>query len=363
MSRFMQSVGQPKWFAPGGVAPRVAKALVALGLAGAAAFAAQAQVLPESGPLGKQSVSRLLLVDAERHGNRVVAVGDRGYILVSDDNGESWRRAKSPAAPLLSAVTFVDAKHGWAVGHDAVILASTDGGETWTKQFSAESEQRPLLDVMFLDPANGFAVGAYGAFYQTADGGKTWNGRQLLPPPPAPARGKASAPAGRGAASDEQTDEDRHLNAIVKLADGKLLVVGEAGKMARSDDGGKTWSRVEAPYKGSFFGAVQAQDGSVIVFGLRGRIYRADATLKGWKQVESASQATLMGGSLLPDGSIVLAGAAGTVLVSRDNGQSFSRFDSGTTRAFSKALLGGPNSVLALGEAGARDLIIPAARR
>lgn len=344
--------------------PRVGRALLALCLTGALAPLVQAQVLPESGPLTKQSVSRLLLVDAERHGNRVIAVGDRSYILVSDDNGESWRRAKAPPGPLLSAVTFVDAKLGWAVGHDSVILGTSDGGETWTKQFSAESEQRPLLDVLFLDAQNGFAVGAYGAFYATEDGGKTWNARQLVPPPPAPARGKAPAAAtGRSATAQDQTDEDRHLNAIVKLADGKLLVVGEAGKMARSDDSGKTWSRVEAPYKGSFFGAVQAQDGSVIVFGLRGRIYRADSNLKTWKQIENASVATLMGGSVLPDGTLVIAGAAGTILVSRDNGQSFSRFDSGTTRAFSKALLGGPNSVLALGEAGARDLLIPGARR
>lgn len=351
----------------GAVAPLAWRALLALSLAGAVAPFAKAQVLPESGPLTRQSVSRLLLVDAERHGNRVIAVGDRGYILVSDDNGESWRRAKAPAGPLLSAVTFIDGKHGWAVGHDSVILASNDGGETWTKQFSAESEQRPLLDVLFLDAMTGYAVGAYGAFFETTDGGKTWNGRQLLPPLPAkakaPARGAEPAASGRGAAAEEQSDEDRHLNAIVKLADGKLLVVGEAGKMARSDDSGKTWSRLEAPYKGSFFGALQAQDGSVVVFGLRGRIYRADASLKNWKQVENASVATLMGGSMLPDGTLVLAGAAGTVLVSRDNGQTFSRFDSGTTRAFSKALLGGPNSVLALGEAGARDLLIPGTRR
>lgn len=342
---------------------RVMHALVASTCVWATAATAQSQVLPDSGPLAKQSVSRLLLIDADRQGNRVVAVGDRGYILVSDDNGESWRRAKAPAGPLLSAVTLVDGKNGWAVGHDSVILASNDGGETWTKQFSAESEQRPLLDVLFLDTQKGFAVGAYGAFFETADGGKTWNSRQLLPPSPAPARGKPAASAGRGAAAEEQSDEDRHLNAIIRLADGKLLIVGEAGKMARSDDGGKTWSRVEAPYKGSFFGAIQAQDGSVIVYGLRGRIYRADASLKGWKQVENASVATLMGGSMLPDGAIVLAGAAGTVLVSRDNGQSFSPFSTGTTRAFSKVLLGGPNSVLALGEAGARDLLIPAARR
>jgi hypothetical protein len=50
----------------------------------------------------------------------------------------------------------------------------------------------------------------------------------------------------------------------------------------------------------------------------------------------------------------VLAGAAGTALVSRDNGLSFQPLPTGTTRAFSNAVLGGPNTLLLLGEAGAR---------
>lgn len=352
-----------------GFSKTVARAVGAFVAMTAMAGAAVAEVLPATGPLMRQSVDRLLLIDAERHGNRVVAVGDRGYILLSDDNGESWRRAKSPAGPLLSAVTFIDQKNGWAVGHDALIINTSDGGETWSKQFSAESEQRPLMDVLFLDASKGFAVGAYGAFYETADGGKSWNTRPLLPPPPAPPRGKAPArgaePAsGRGAVDDDKgSDEDKHLNAIVKLSDGKLLVVGEAGKIAKSEDSGKTWTRVESPYKGSFFGAIQAQDGTVVIYGLRGRIYRTDAGLKSWKQVDNTSVATLMGSTVLPDGTVVLAGAAGTVLVSRDNGTSFSPLKTGTTKAFSKALLGGPNSVLLLGEAGARDVILPTARR
>lgn len=330
--------------------------------AGAAHLPAAAQVVPESGPLGKQTISRLLILDAERHGNRVIAVADRGYILVSDDNGENWRRAKAPPGPLLTAISMIDGKLGWAVGHDARVLHSSDGGETWTQQFSAESEQRPLLDVLFLDASKGFAVGAYGAFYATEDGGKTWTGRPLLAPQAAAKKGKADS--ARGVPDEKaQEDEDRHLNAIVRLKSGTLLVVGEAGKMARSDDGGATWARMQAPYKGSLFGAIEAQDGSVIAFGLRGRIFRADANLKAWTQIENKSVATLMGGTVLPDGTVVIAGAAGTVLVSRDHGASFSPYDSKTTKAFSKPLLGGPNSVLLLGEAGARDEVVSSARR
>jgi photosystem II stability/assembly factor-like uncharacterized protein len=314
----------------------LAAATLGLGLAAVPCAAQQAEVLPSSGPLTATTMQRLLLTDAARIGNRIVAVGDRGYVVYSDDNGTSWKRAKAPAAPLLTAVRFVDGKLGWAVGHDAVILATSDGGENWTQQFSAASEQRPLLDVMFLDAANGIAVGAYGAYYETSDGGKSWNARKVLA-------------------------DDKHLNGVVKLADGKLVILGEAGTILASADAGKTWAPVVSPYKGSLFGGVVAEDGAVVAYGMRGRIYRSADAGKSWVQVDNASTASLMGGSTLPGGTIVLAGSAGAVLVSRDGGKSFVPLDSGTTRAFSKAVLGAANSILLLGEAGARSVPMPSA--
>ena len=127
---------------------------------------ATSSMLPAAGPLSKQTMSRLLLNDAARIGNRVVAVGDRGYIVVSDSNGESWERAKTPAnLPMLTALYFSDAKTGWAVGHDAVILKTADEGSSWTQAFAAATEQKPLMDIIFIDANIGFAVGAYGAFH------------------------------------------------------------------------------------------------------------------------------------------------------------------------------------------------------
>ncbi len=314
----------------------VAVTLTAATLVAAVAFAKE--ILPASGPLWATTMQRLLLVDAARLGNRIVAVGDRGYIAYSDDNGANWTRAKAPSAPLLTAVEFIDAKTGWAVGHDSVILGTLDGGETWTQQFAAASEQRPLLDVLFLSKTDGFAVGAYGAFYETSDGGKTWNARKIL-------------------------EEDKHLNAILRVADGKLLILGEAGAILVSADNGKTWSAVASPYKGSLFGGIVADDGAVVAFGLRGRIYRSTDSGKTWKQIDNASVATLMGGAKLPGGALVIAGGSGVVLVSRDHGQSFVPLATGTTRAFAKAVLGAPNEVLLLGEAGARSVALPSPPR
>ena len=316
---------------------RFAGAVAAAGLA-LGAPAAGAEILPESGPLPKVTMERMLLVDATHRGSRVIAVGDRGYIVLSDDNGRTWRRAKSPAAPMLTAVEFLDAKLGWAVGHDSVILATADGGETWVQQFAAAAEQRPLLDVTFLDKDNGFAIGAYGAFYETADGGRNWNPRKVI-------------------------EDDKHLNAFVRLPEGRLVILGEAGTILLSADAGKTWSPVASPYKGSLFGGLVADDGAVVAFGLRGRIFRSTDAGRTWKAVDNPSVATLMGGTKLPDGALVIAGNGGTVLVSRDNGQSFVPLATGSTKAFAKAILGPPNAVILIGETGAREAPLPLAKR
>ena len=79
-----------------------------------------------------------LLLDLAVAGNRLVAVGERGHVLLSDDQGATWRQAKSvPTRVMLTAVFFVDAQYGWAVGHDETILNTADGGENWTRSHFA----------------------------------------------------------------------------------------------------------------------------------------------------------------------------------------------------------------------------------
>jgi len=285
-------------------------------------------VLPASGPVYEQTMQRLLLVDAERFGNRIVAVGDHGYIVISDDFGKTWRRARAPAAPLLAAIDFLDDTLGLAVGHDSVILHTSDRGETWTQVFSAPSEQRPLLDVLYVKKDFAVAVGAYGAYYESKDG-KSWTARSI-------------------------TQDDKHFNAILELGEGRLLILGEAGTILSSSDWGKTWTPLASPYKGSFFGGIVAEDGAVIAFGMRGRIFRSKDKAATWTAVENASTASLIGGEKLPDGSIVLAGASGLALVSRDNGATFQPIQTGTTRALAKAVQGNVGEVILLGDAGPR---------
>ncbi|HIQ53146.1 MAG TPA: hypothetical protein EYH51_07785, partial [Pseudomonas pachastrellae] len=88
--------------------------------------------------------SHTLLIDAAVVGDRLVAVGSRGHIVYSDDQGKSWSQAEVPVRQLLTAVYFVDDKRGWAVGHDSLILNTTDGGATWAMQYRDPELDQPV---------------------------------------------------------------------------------------------------------------------------------------------------------------------------------------------------------------------------
>ncbi|AMB87565.1 hypothetical protein AWM79_20610 [Pseudomonas agarici] len=283
-----------------------------------------------------QAVKSLLL-DVGHAGARLVAVGDRGHILYSDDQGASWTQAKVPTRQMLTAVYFVDDPHGWAVGHDAQILASSDGGATWSKQFEDLKREAPLLDIWFKDLSTGLAVGAYGALLETTDGGRHWED-----------------------VSDRLDNEDQyHLNAIAAIKDSGLFVVGEQGSMFRSADWGQTWERLDGPYQGSLFGVIAtAQPASLLVYGLRGNLYRSGDFGSSWQLVElkaggGALEFGLSGGSVQDDGSLVIVGNGGSLIRSTDDGMTFSVFNRPDRISLSAVTAAGNGNLILVGQGGA----------
>ncbi|MEZ1319397.1 YCF48-related protein [Pseudomonas fluorescens] len=282
--------------------------------------------------------SKSLMLDVVHAGKRLVAVGDRGHILYSDDQGATWTQSKVPTRQLLTSVYFVDDKHGWAVGHDAQILASEDGGVTWTKQFEDLTRESPLLDVWFQDASNGFAVGAYGSLMATTDGGKHWED-----------------------ASDRLDNEDQyHLNAIAAVKDAGLFIVGEQGSMFRSADWGQTWEKLEGPYEGSLFGVIgTAQPNTLLAYGLRGNLFRSTDFGGTWEPVElraarGALEFGLSGATLLDDGTIVIVGNGGSIVRSNDDGETFSVFNRPDRISVSAVTAAGNGNLILAGQGGVR---------
>lgn len=242
--------------------------------------------------------ARSLLLGIVNTGKHLIAVGDRGHIVASND-GANWAQVQTPVRATLTDVDFVDEKHGWAVGHDAVILATQDAGRTWQLQNFQPELEKPFMDVLFLDAKRGMAVGAYGLFMVTADGGATWS--ELDAPP--------------------IREEELHFNDLVKLGNGELLIVGETGMMGISIDG-TTWERLESPYEGSAYGAVPRGERGALIFGLRGNVYQTDDVRGGqWTEVDTGTVASFFGGAVLSDGRVALVGLAGEVAVIGTDGR------------------------------------------
>jgi photosystem II stability/assembly factor-like uncharacterized protein len=302
----------------------------------AAGFAFSARPLPPM-PATEIHIRNALLLDAQRGGQRLVTVGEHGYIFVSDDAGGKWRQVSTATDVTLTGVAFADAQIGLAVGHDAVILRSEDGGNSWKEVFRDSKQLRPLLRVMFADKQRAIAIGAYGAFYESMDGGLTWAERQI-------------------------TTEDRHFNALARLADGTLLLAGEAGTLLRSVDGGTHWEKLASPYAGSFFGLLPLAQGGVLAFGMRGNIFRSEDRGATWQAVVAGSDSALFGG-LASDGLVVLVGQNGIVLVSRDDGRTFKRVSTKASRILSAVQRpqqqGGEDGVLVFGEGGVARIALP----
>jgi photosystem II stability/assembly factor-like uncharacterized protein len=219
--------------------------------------------------------TRAMLLDATQAGSRIVAIGEHGIVLLSDDEGRTWRQAKRvPASVTLSSVYFSDAQHGWAVGQWGVILATSDGGESWALQRSAASIDQPLFSVYFKDATHGWAVGLWSLLLATDDGGRTWTTEKLPAPP---GGGKA----------------DRNLYRIFAGHDGTLFIAAEQGLVIRSRDGGASWEYRNTGSKGSLWAGTVASDGSIFVGGLLGHLYRSGDGGDTWSAVNSGSTGSI----------------------------------------------------------------------
>jgi photosystem II stability/assembly factor-like uncharacterized protein len=276
-------------------------------------------------------VTKSLLLDIAKTGDRYVAVGERGHIVVSDDNAKTWKQVSVPTRVMLTGVYFADANNGWAVGHDVSILKTVDGGSNWKVVYSNPQEDLPLLDVWFENADKGFAIGAYGYFLFTMDGGVNWQRRYL------------------------SEEEDFHLNHIFQTPGGDLYISAEAGRVYHSTDGGLNWRSVQTPYGGSFFAGLTVGE-DILVFGLLGNIYASSDNGESWISVGSGTQSMLNSGLILDDGRLLLVGLEGIVLIRAEKDKPFMSTRLSGRPGISKIIQAKDGALIAVGETGIKNL-------
>lgn len=297
--------------------------LLAAMVSAAAGAATPLDVLSVPAVQGAQSQHAVLLGIA-RAGERLVAVGERGIVLLSDDNGSTWRQASVPVSTTLTAVQFVDSKSGWAVGHAGVVLHSQDGGQNWALQLDGkraaavelaaaqaagdaqrqanaerlvqDGADKPLLALSFANAREGLVVGAYGLALHTLDGGATWTSwMDRLPNP-------------RGL----------HLYAVAQQGQ-QVYLAGEQGLLLGSQDAGTAFTTLTSPYEGSYFSLALAPDGGLIVGGLRGKMFRSQNQGASFEPLVNPIPVSI-NAAVVIDRQLLLVNQAGGLLQGAANG-------------------------------------------
>lgn len=277
--------------------------------------------------LNIESPSHSVLLDVTGAGSRLVAVGERGIAIWSDDNGHSWQQSSVPVSVTLTAVQFVDPKNGWAVGHSGVVLHSRDGGESWIKQldgvkasslvfedakagyaanpgadaeatmkaaqqFVSDGPDKPFLNLRFDDALHGYVIGAYGLIFRTTDGGMSW--QPWL----------------------RHVDNPKGLNLYSIQRDGNVLyLAGEQGYFARSDDRGNSFRRISTPHEASYFAMQLEPRGGVVLAGLRGTAFESADRGDTWRPIAFHSSDSISALLRMKDGRLLFADQAGRLYV------------------------------------------------
>ncbi|WP_213959619.1 MULTISPECIES: YCF48-related protein [unclassified Variovorax] len=340
-------------------------------LAAASSTAVRAVEVSERPARLSALASRRLVTGIARADGLLVAVGQRGHIVVSSDGGQTWAQATVPVSSDLTAVRFVDAKVGYVTGHDGLVLGTRDGARSWirlldgrrantlvleqmkTRAAAADaSEQdrkllgeaqrnqeagpdKPFLDLHFSNADEGFVVGAYGLVMHTADGGRNWTSWY------------------------DRVDNPQLLNLYAVCAfQGSHYIAGEGGLLLKLDRDGKRFRALASPYKGSFFGIVATSAG-VLAYGMRGNAFLSEDEGASWKPVRSGLAASIVASAVHgvdADGTLALVDQGGGIVVSGDGGRNFASAPIRSPMALAAVAFSAKTQLVVGGPAGLRTI-------
>lgn len=302
-----------------------------------------------------------------RAGDRMVVVGQRGFILYSDDWGDSWQQASVPVRSTLLTAYFINPQKGWASGHDGVVLHSSDGGENWIKQLDGyeaadsgiryyqsmldsdpgnetyqvmmdemlfaqgQGADRPFFCLWFENEQSGLVFGAYSMSMRTNDGGASW----------------------KPTLENHADHSFRHIYDY-QISPDKRYVVGEMGLVWIQDQPRTRFRQANLNYDGSIFTIVSSSGGDLIVAGLRGNGFRSVDRGETWVTLDLPTSAAVVDSIRLADRRIVLASQAGEILLSNDEGQHFHKMVTDPLFPITGIEEGRPGELVVVGLGGVR---------
>lgn len=316
--------------------------------------------------------AQALLINIAHAGDRLVAVGEHGLIIYSDDNGKTWRQAPCPTSETLTSIGFANAKDGWAAGGQGVVLHTTDGGLSWKIQLTGDEvlklmanaakryaaadptstasmravrragifvnagNNKPFLSVLPLSPQSAIIFGAYRMTVRTTDGGKHWEDWSLHVGDPI----------------------SHNIYQAVRIGQ-DIYLAGEAGDVLRSTDGGQNFTMLNQPGTSTMFGILGTPKGTLLAYGVSGEVFRSTDQGQSWTPPQISVDSDITDGLVLRSGAILLVTEAGDIYESKDDGQSFRQVPPNEGMGLFSLTQAANGDVVLIGSGGVR--VVPAA--
>lgn len=225
-----------------------------------------------------------------------MTVGPEGAVKRTEDGGETWMDVGVDDDVTLSGIAMLDASTAVAVGGSLSIYRTTNGGESWNeKSVSGVISTATLGTVQFDGSGNGIALAADDILV-TNNGGKDW--------------------------SDPDVEDETGFDDVAFLGNGTVIGVGD--QIRRSEDGGSSWTTVDAELgdieRLAGVGTVDASAGSVGAVAENGDLFWSEDGGRTWSRYAADTIVGLDDTSpkvrtvAAPGNNLVALGDAGTLL-------------------------------------------------
>jgi photosystem II stability/assembly factor-like uncharacterized protein len=255
-----------------------------------------------------------------------VVGGRGGQIFRTTDGGHSWSPVSVSSATenVLDFARSRDPHRIWAVGPRGMLLRSLDDGATW--QDRSLGKDITLNAVTFVDDQEGWIVGEFGTILHTVDGGETWQRSEQITGLP-PYVEDVSEEVALRVGIPPLTQDDLYLFDAAFVTPEAGYLIGAGGFVLSTVDRGQHWTAARAGTRNTLFKVVATPGGGLIAMGVLGTVVHHRA--ERWTPDEDISHKVftwLRGLDFSPDGALgVLVGGKATVLLTRDQGASWER--------------------------------------
>lgn len=281
------------------------------------------------------------------------------FTSVTSANANEWVKIESGTLAWLRAIHFTNDNIGWIGGSSGTLLKTYNGGQTWKRQTSPTKDN--IRDIHFANPKTGWILCERDLFIgdrlspsyllKSSDGGETWRREEVEEGPErmlrlvADSDGYVRIVVGEMGTILHILDQSakfsrRRLTTRKMLTSGKMLdsvrgtLVGGAGTVLLTDDGGFTWESFSS-LNSTFSGKLN----SVFFWGRElgwlvgdsGRIFHTRNGGLMWTSQSSGVDISLTDILFLNGLSGIALGDRGTILGTMDGGQNWHRESSAST--------------------------------